>query len=174
MTAETEPPQLPKPRPHRSSVSSVSSVTGIPPPGHATETTTRTPPSRPTRRTYIRSRETVLNTHAALSLQSLTLYTSTVAASILRVRPSWLERQAATRRIPFTMLGGCYRFTVEHLMRIVQIFEAAPRFHAVATRTAAAFPKRAAKTRGSRHATAAAASAAPCGLTNRITETTGV
>ncbi len=49
-----------------------------------------------------------------------------------------------------------------------------PRFHAVATRTAAAFPKLAAKRRGSRHATAAAASAAPCGLTNLITETTGV
>ena len=33
------------------------------------------------------------------------------AAYILRVKQSWLERQAAARKIPFTMLGGAYKFT---------------------------------------------------------------
>jgi excisionase family DNA binding protein len=60
---------------------------------------------------------------------NLTLYTSEEAAAILRVTTSWLERQAAARRVPFTMLGGGYRFTAEHLAQIVDIFEeaAAPR-----------------------------------------------
>lgn len=54
------------------------------------------------------------------------LYTADEAAAILRVRRSWLERQAAARRVPFTLLGGCYRFTVAHLHEIVRIFEPAP------------------------------------------------
>jgi len=40
------------------------------------------------------------------------LYTDE-AAAILRVTKSWLERQAAARRVPFTKLGGGYRFTAE-------------------------------------------------------------
>ena len=55
-----------------------------------------------------------------------TLLTAEEAATALRVKASWLERQAASRNIPFTMLGGCYRFTAEHLCRIVEIFEAIP------------------------------------------------
>jgi excisionase family DNA binding protein len=55
-----------------------------------------------------------------------TLYTAEEAAKVLRVRQSWLERQAAARKIPFTMLGGCYRFTTDHLTEIVRIFESAP------------------------------------------------
>ena len=51
------------------------------------------------------------------------LYTATEAAKILKVKKSWLERQAAARRIPFTMLGGAYRFTDRHLAAIVQIYE---------------------------------------------------
>ena len=57
-----------------------------------------------------------------------TLLTSKEAAAILRVKASWLERQAASRKVPFSMLGGCYRFTTEHLAQIVEIFEATPRF----------------------------------------------
>ena len=56
---------------------------------------------------------------------NLTLYTSEEAAAILRVTTSWLERQAAARRVPFTMLGGGYRFTADHLAQIVDIFEEA-------------------------------------------------
>ena len=49
------------------------------------------------------------------------LYTATEAAKILKVKKSWLERQAAARKIPFTMLGGAYRFTDGHLAAIVQL-----------------------------------------------------
>lgn len=56
----------------------------------------------------------------------ITLYTTAEAAEILRVRPSWLERQAAARKIPFTMLGGAYRFTPDHLAAIVAMHENPP------------------------------------------------
>lgn len=55
------------------------------------------------------------------------LYTAAEAAAILRVKTSWLERQAAARRIPFTMLGRSYRFTPAHLAVIVQLHEHRPR-----------------------------------------------
>lgn len=54
------------------------------------------------------------------------LFTPKEASAILKVRQSWLERQAAGRRIPFTMLGGSYRFTTAHLTQIIQIFETTP------------------------------------------------
>jgi excisionase family DNA binding protein len=56
----------------------------------------------------------------------LTLYTAEEAAEILRVKKSWLERQAAARKIPFTMLGRSYRFTSAHLGTIVRMHEEAP------------------------------------------------
>jgi excisionase family DNA binding protein len=55
-----------------------------------------------------------------------TLYTAAEAAEILRVKQSWLERQAAARKIPFTLLGGTYRFTANHLAAIVQMYEELP------------------------------------------------
>ena len=54
------------------------------------------------------------------------LYTAAEAAKILRVKQSWLKRQAAARKIPFTMLGGAYRFTDGHLAAIVQMHEKMP------------------------------------------------
>ena len=51
----------------------------------------------------------------------LVVHTLDEAAAILRVRKSWLERQAAARKIPFTMLGGAYRFTDAHLAEIVHM-----------------------------------------------------
>jgi excisionase family DNA binding protein len=62
----------------------------------------------------------------AASHNAPALYTVAEAAEILRVRQSWLERQAAARKIPFTMLGGAYKFTDGHLAAIVQIFETMP------------------------------------------------
>ena len=56
----------------------------------------------------------------------IAVHTVNEAAVILRVKPSWLERQAAARRIPFTMLGGSYRFTAEHLAAIVRQYEQRP------------------------------------------------
>ena len=54
------------------------------------------------------------------------VYTLPEAARLLKVRESWLERQAAARRIPFTMLAGSYRFTGEHLVQIVRMHESKP------------------------------------------------
>ena len=54
------------------------------------------------------------------------LYTVAEAAEILKVKKSWLERQAAARKIPFTMLGGAYRFTDSHLAAVIQIHEMMP------------------------------------------------
>jgi hypothetical protein len=51
------------------------------------------------------------------------VYTKYEAAAILRVKVSWLERRAAARQIPFTLLGGAYRFTPEHLAEIVRLSE---------------------------------------------------
>lgn len=56
----------------------------------------------------------------------IAVHTLDEAAAILRVKPSWLERQAASRRIPFTMLGGGYRFTADHLTAIIRQFEQCP------------------------------------------------
>jgi excisionase family DNA binding protein len=56
----------------------------------------------------------------------IAVHTLDEAAVILRVKPSWLERQAAARRIPFTMLGGSYHFTAEHLLAIIRQFERRP------------------------------------------------
>jgi excisionase family DNA binding protein len=61
------------------------------------------------------------------------LYTTEEAAAILRVKKSWLERQAARRKIPFTMLGGTYRFTSAHLAEIVLMHEETPASRADAT-----------------------------------------
>ena len=58
--------------------------------------------------------------------ETIVIYTVAEAAAILRVKESWLQRQAAARKIPFTMLGGTYRFTVEHLVSIVRINEKSP------------------------------------------------
>jgi excisionase family DNA binding protein len=72
-----------------------------------------------------RSRGTQLTT-AHHSQTIPTVYTAEEAALILRVKKSWLERQAAARKIPFTMLGRSYRFTPTHLAAIVRIHEQAP------------------------------------------------
>jgi len=59
-------------------------------------------------------------------VETPTVHTLAEAAAILRVKESWLERRAAARKIPFTMLGGAYHFTAEHLTVIVRINEKLP------------------------------------------------
>ena len=58
--------------------------------------------------------------------ESIAVHTLDEAATILRVKASWLERQAAARKISFTMLGGGYRFTAEHLAVIIRQYEKRP------------------------------------------------
>jgi excisionase family DNA binding protein len=38
----------------------------------------------------------------------------------------WVKEQARRRRIPFTKVGGAYRFTKEHLHEVIRIFEQRP------------------------------------------------
>lgn len=59
-------------------------------------------------------------------MESPTIHTKAEAAVILRVTESWLERHAAARKIPFTMLGGAYHFTAEHITEIVRMNEKLP------------------------------------------------
>lgn len=54
------------------------------------------------------------------------IHTLAEAAVILRVTESWLQRRAAKRAIPFTMLGGAYRFTAEHIDEIIRANEKLP------------------------------------------------
>jgi hypothetical protein len=54
------------------------------------------------------------------------LYTADEAALMLRVKPRWLKRQAAARKVPFTMLAGSYRFSARHLEEITRMHEKVP------------------------------------------------
>src|ERR1039457_5496535 len=54
------------------------------------------------------------------------MHTAEEAARLLKVKRSWLERQAAARRIPFSMLGGSYRFSDWHLAEIIRLNEVVP------------------------------------------------
>jgi hypothetical protein len=56
----------------------------------------------------------------------IAVHTLDEAAVILRVKPGWLQRRAAARKIPFTMLGGAYHFTAGHIVEIVRINEKLP------------------------------------------------
>lgn len=56
----------------------------------------------------------------------LQLFTVDEAAAILRCKPSWLRERARCRKVPFTMLGGAYRFTGRHLGDIIRQFEITP------------------------------------------------
>lgn len=68
--------------------------------------------------------------HAAAPAERLSgplvMHTAAEAARLLKVKQSWLERQAAARKIPFSMLGGSYRFSDRHLSEIVRMNEVAP------------------------------------------------
>ncbi|MGW9637482.1 helix-turn-helix domain-containing protein [Nocardiopsis alba] len=48
-------------------------------------------------------------------------------ADQLQVKPSWLRARCEGREVPFTMLGGSYRFTETHVEAIVQQYEQAPK-----------------------------------------------
>lgn len=56
----------------------------------------------------------------------LVMHTAEEAATLLKVKQSWLERQAAARKVPFTMLGGSYRFSDRHIAEIVRMNEVTP------------------------------------------------
>jgi len=47
-------------------------------------------------------------------------------AVMLGISQWWIKEQARHGRIPYTWLGGSYRFTTEHIAEIVRLFEVRP------------------------------------------------
>ncbi|MFF4650916.1 helix-turn-helix domain-containing protein [Streptomyces sp. NPDC001380] len=54
------------------------------------------------------------------------LYRPAQVAEILGCSEWWVKEQARRRRIPFSRIGGGYRFTADHLAEIIRIFEERP------------------------------------------------
>jgi hypothetical protein len=54
------------------------------------------------------------------------LHTPEEAAEMLRCTASWLKEKARLREVPFTLMGGAYRFTDAHLAWIIAHFEQLP------------------------------------------------
>lgn len=59
-------------------------------------------------------------------IAALRTHTPEQAAEILQVTASWLKEKARRREIPFSLLGGSYRFSAEHLAEIIRLFEQRP------------------------------------------------
>jgi hypothetical protein len=51
------------------------------------------------------------------------VYDPDEAARILRCKASWLREKARRREIPFTLIGGAYRWTDVHLAEIIRLGE---------------------------------------------------
>ena len=60
-----------------------------------------------------------VSAHDVTSTDGRLLYTPEEAAELLRVRPSWLRKKAAARKIPCTFLGKHLRFSPADLAAIV-------------------------------------------------------
>jgi hypothetical protein len=74
---------------------------------------------------------------------AITTYRPAEAAKILHCSQWWLKEQARKRRVPFSWIGGSYRFTSEHIAEIVHIFEVRPdagHFDSVSTNPARRAP----------------------------------
>ncbi|MGW5178231.1 helix-turn-helix domain-containing protein [Streptomyces sp. NPDC004082] len=54
------------------------------------------------------------------------LYSAADVARALGCSEWWVKEQARRGRIPFTKVGGSYRFTAEHFAEIPHIFESRP------------------------------------------------
>lgn len=54
-------------------------------------------------------------------------------AEQLQIKPSWLRTQCEKRQVPFTKLGGSYRFTEKHVEQIITCFEEKPRTRSAQT-----------------------------------------
>lgn len=55
-----------------------------------------------------------------------TFYRPAQIAKLLHCSEWWVKEQARKRRIPFSWIGGSYRFTEQHLAEIVRVFEVRP------------------------------------------------
>ncbi|MEV7229705.1 helix-turn-helix domain-containing protein [Polymorphospora sp. NPDC051019] len=68
--------------------------------------------------------------------QSALLHRPAEVAKILRCSEWWVKEQARKERIPFAWIGGSYRFTDEHIVEIVRLFERRPASGALPSREA--------------------------------------
>jgi hypothetical protein len=55
-----------------------------------------------------------------------TLYRPSEVAKMLDCSEWWVKEQARKRRIPYSWIGGSYRFTDDHVRAIVRLFEVQP------------------------------------------------
>lgn len=70
------------------------------------------------------------------------LYSLAEIATALGCSEWWVKEQARKRRIPFSWIGGSYRFTAEHLVEIIQTFEVRPKPGSPGTTTSDPSPRR--------------------------------
>ena len=54
------------------------------------------------------------------------LYRPAEVAELLGCSEWWVKEQARKRRIPYSRIGGSYRFTAEHVTEIVRLHEVQP------------------------------------------------
>jgi len=54
------------------------------------------------------------------------LYRPAEVAKILGCSEWWVKEQARKRRIPYSWIGGTYRFTDDHVSQIIRVFEVQP------------------------------------------------
>lgn len=57
---------------------------------------------------------------------SIPLHRPADVARMLQCSEWWVKEQARKRRIPFTWIGGSYRFTDEHVAEVIRLFEQRP------------------------------------------------
>lgn len=69
------------------------------------------------------------------------LYRPAEVARMLRCSEWWVREQARNRRIPFSWIGGSYRFTDEHVTEIVRLSEVVPTPRASSTVGESAGPR---------------------------------
>lgn len=70
------------------------------------------------------------------------LHSAADVANALGCSEWWVKEQARRGRIPFTKPGGSYRFTAEHFMEIMRIFESRPTEGRDAATSATQAPRR--------------------------------
>ncbi|MFF4735043.1 helix-turn-helix domain-containing protein [Streptomyces sp. NPDC001262] len=73
-----------------------------------------------------------MSSHSRHSVTDVTLphlFRPAEIAKALGCSEWWVKEQARRRRIPFTRVGGAYRFTAEHFAEIVCAFEERPPEH---------------------------------------------
>lgn len=60
------------------------------------------------------------------ALATPVLHRAADVARILGCSEWWVKEQARKRRIPYSFIGGSYRFTDQHIIEIVKLFEVRP------------------------------------------------